>query len=362
LVLSLVYLHPIDVCLHDKGAFLWLLFTKKKRYLACIMSYRTHPKVSVIIAFYKNLAYLEECVKHCLELDYPNYEVLVVSNLPLELSDERVKVIITDKVGQGHKKNLGVAHATGEICAFVDDDAYPNKDWIKNAVKYFDDPDIVAVGGPGITPPNDSLMQKAGGLVYSLPIGSGKLSYRYISKERNNVSELPGYNLFIRKSFLQEIGGFDVKYRSGEDTLLSHKLVETGRKFKYAPDVVVYHHRRPLFIPHLKQVATYALHRGYFMKKYQRMSEKLFYAAPSIFLVAVTVWAILSLFIPTFRLFLIITVIAYIILAFILAIVSSKSFKLSSLTSIGIPLTHITYAVYFIRGLLIRDLKERPSY
>lgn len=326
------------------------------------MNYKTAPKVSVIIPFYKNMIYLEECVKHCLSLDYPNYEILVISNSPIKIECERVTVIVTDEVGQGFKKNLGVAHASGEICAFIDDDAYPSKDWLKNAVKYFDDANVVAVGGPGVTPLNDDLMQKASGLIFSLPIGSGNFSHRYVAKETSKVGELPGYNLFVRKSFLEEIGGIDVKYRSGEDSILSARIGEAGQRFRYAPDVVVYHHRRPLFIPHLKQVANYALHRGYFAKKHPETSAKLSYMVPSFLLMAIIVWAFLSIFNPLLRLLLIVLIAGYMASSFIFAFVASKSLKLSVLTFVGVALTHLTYAIYLIRGLLTSDLGERPSY
>lgn len=326
------------------------------------MSSKIPPKVSIIIPFYKNSVYLEECVKHCLDLDYPNYEIIVVSNSPVRLPYEQVKIIITDKLGQVYKKDLGCAHASGEICAFVDDDAYPSKDWIKNAVKYFDEPDVVAAGGPGVTPPNDSLMQKAGGLIYSLPIGGGKFSYRYVARKMDKVDELPGFNLFVRRSFLKEIGGVNVKYRSGEDTILSHKIVRLGKKFKYASDVIVYHHRRPLFVPHLKQVSTYALHRGYFARKYSETSARLSYALPSIFLLGIMVWTVLSMLVQALRLPLIMLIAGYFSFSFVFALLSSKSIKVSSLTSVGVALTHLTYAIYFIKGFFTKELGERPSY
>ena len=326
------------------------------------MSCKDIPKVSITIPFYKNLIYLEECVKHCLTLDYPNYEILVVSNSPLKLSDQRVKVIITDKLGQAYKKDLGVAHSSGYICAFIDDDAYPSENWIKNAVKYFDEPDVVAVGGPGVTPPNDDLMQKASGLIYSLPIGSGKFSHRYVAKETSKVGELPGYNLFVRKSFLEEIGGVSVEYRSGEDSILSHRIVKLGKKFRYAEDVVVFHHRRPLFRSHLKQVSTYALHRGYFAKKHTETSAKPSYLLPSTLLITIVIWSLLGLLIPAFLFPLIALIAGYLVLCFMLALIKSKDLKLSSLVCIGIPLTHLVYAVYFIKGMLTKALGSRPSY
>jgi cellulose synthase/poly-beta-1,6-N-acetylglucosamine synthase-like glycosyltransferase len=326
------------------------------------MNCNAAPKVSIIIPFYKNLTYLEECVKHCLDLDYPCYEILVVSNSNITLTPEQVKIIVTDCISQGHKKNVGVANAAGEICAFIDDDAYPRNDWIKNVIKYFEDPNVVAVGGPGITPPNDSLMQTAGGLIYSLPIGSGNFSGRYTAKKTDNIGELPGYNLFVRKSFLKEIGGVNVEYRSGEDSILSHRIVKVGKKFRYAEDVVVYHHRRPLFRSHLKQVSTYALHRGYFTKKHPETSAKPSYLLPSTLLITTVIWALLALLIPVFLIPLIVLIAGYLALCFMLALIKSKDLKLSSLVCIGIPLTHLVYAVYFIKGILTKELGDRPSY
>jgi cellulose synthase/poly-beta-1,6-N-acetylglucosamine synthase-like glycosyltransferase len=326
------------------------------------MSSIDFPLVSIVIPFYKNLAYLEECVKNCLDLDYPSFEILVVSNSPIRLSHERVKMLVTDKLGQAYKKDLGVAHASGEFCAFIDDDAYPSKDWIKNAVKYFNEPDVVAVGGPGITPPSDSLMQRASGLIYSLPIGSGKFSYRYVAKETDKVDELPGYNLFVRKSFLKEVGGINVKYRSGEDSILSHRIVEQGKKFRYAPDVTVYHHRRPLFISHLKQVSNYALHRGYFAKKHSKTSAKLSYMLPSILLIAIVAWSLLSMLVPVLRPLLMMLIFGYFASSFASALLTSRSLKLSALTSVGVALTHLTYGIFFLKGLFTKELGERPSH
>ena len=57
---------------------------------------------------------------------------------------------------------MAIKIAKGEICAFIDDDAYSSEDWLQKAVKYFENPHIVAVVGPGITPPDDSFLEKIG--------------------------------------------------------------------------------------------------------------------------------------------------------------------------------------------------------
>jgi len=327
-----------------------------------IMDSSELPKVSIIIPFYKNFEHLAECVSHCLNLDYPDYEVIVVSNVPLNIDNQNVRVIITDKIGQADKKDLGTAEATGEIYAFLDDDAYPSEDWIRRAVKYFDDPNVAAVGGPGITPPNDNLMQLASGVIYSSFIGGGSLGYRYAPKNNIvNVDELPGYNLFIRRSALDRTS-FNVKFRSGEDSVLSRRLKGAGGKLVYASDVVVYHHRRPLFTPHLKQAANYALHRGFFVKKFPKTSAKPIYAIPSASLIALLGLLAFSFSLPILRFLIVTLLITYLSLSFISAVWTSKNLKPSLLALIGIPLTHLTYAVYFLKGLLSKEIGERPSY
>ena len=106
---------------------------------------------------------------------------------------------------------------------------------------------------------------------------------------------MPASNLFARKSVHVRAGRFDTRFRSGEDTLLCHKLAREGVKALYVPNVVVYHHPRPLFVPHLRQVMTYGIHRGFFMKRYPETSRKVVYMLPSIFLISVVAGTIPSL-------------------------------------------------------------------
>ena len=113
-----------------------------------------------------------------------------------------------------------MVHAKGEILAFLDDDAYPVKDWLKNAVKNFSDPQVAAVGGPAVTPEEDSDLQKTSGLIYSSVLVSGNFTYRYIPGKRQEVEDYPSCNFLVRKSVMQELGGFNTNFWPGEDTKL----------------------------------------------------------------------------------------------------------------------------------------------
>ncbi|MCK4952533.1 glycosyltransferase [Candidatus Bathyarchaeota archaeon] len=321
------------------------------------------PKVSVIIPFYKNEAYLRECVGHCLRLDYPNYEIIVVGNTPLQINSDRVKFVEIKDTSQGCKKDAGISISSGEICAFVDDDAYPRRDWLKNAVKYFIDPQVGAVCGPGVTPDNDNLLQKASGALYSTFLGSGPFHFRYVPTKHQYVKEGPGYNILARRSLLMEIGGIATKLRSGEDTLLSQKIREKNMKILYAPDVVVYHHRRPLILPHLRQVRIYALHRGFFVKRFRDSSTNPFYTLPLLLGILVTIGALTVLVTQSFFVFISLFLISvYLLASFTSGLLISQSVKIALLTSVGIPLTHLTYAYGFFQGLVTQELGEIPSY
>src|SRR2546428_6576253 len=251
-------------------------------------SREVYPFVSIIVACKGIDSYANECIRQCLQLDYPQFELLVLPDYAEILSDDRVQVLPTGPVKPSEKRNTGVSAAKGEVVAFIDGDAYPDKDWLKNCLKYFDDPKVAAVGGPGLTPQSDGTMQKASGEILSSFLGVGPLNFRHSAKLARKCDDLPTVNMFVRRSTFNDMGGFDSSYWPGEDTKFCRDLVYgVGGDALYAPDVVVYHHRRLLFRPHLKQIAGYGLHRGYFAKKFPENSRRPLYFVPSLFVLGI---------------------------------------------------------------------------
>jgi len=128
------------------------------------------------------------------------------------LSEPRIKIIATGAASPPQKRDIGIKYAQGQILAFIDDDAYPKRDWLKNALENFKDADVAAVGGPAITPPKDNPRQKASGLIYASALVSGKYVYRYLPKKRLEIDDYPSCNLMVRKSILEKIGGFNTNF------------------------------------------------------------------------------------------------------------------------------------------------------
>jgi cellulose synthase/poly-beta-1,6-N-acetylglucosamine synthase-like glycosyltransferase len=124
------------------------------------------PCVSIIIPVRKINHYIRESIPYLLDLDYEHYEILIFTDEPTDEKFKKTTIISVGNRGPAEKRDLALTYAQGEIFAFLDDDAYPTKNWLKNVVRNFEDEDVAAVGGPAVTPPNDSIYQKASGLVF----------------------------------------------------------------------------------------------------------------------------------------------------------------------------------------------------
>lgn len=314
-------------------------------------------KVSVVIPLKSDNAYIHETLAYLRGIDFHDYEILVLPDEPCSWGDS-VCVIPTGAVGPAAKRDAALEYAQGEIVAFLDDDTFPARDWLKNAVKYFTDERVAAIGGPAVTPVLDSVRQQASGAVYTSLLGGGNYAYRYVPKQAKEVDDYPTCNLLVRRSVLRLLGGFDTAFWPGEDTKLCLDIIKLGMKILYAPDVVVYHHRRPLFAGHLNQVRNYAMHRGYFVKRFPETSLRPSYFLPTVFVVALGVGAVLSLLIPNFAFLYATGIVLYIIAAVLSAVAVSWGIYLTILVASGIIATHLVYGIWFVLGLLSPRLSE----
>lgn len=313
--------------------------------------------VSIIITCKGSSKYLEESLRHCKDLDYPDYEIIVLPDEEFSLQDLKVKVIPTGSVLPAQKRDMSLKYAKGDILAFIDDDAYPQRDWLKNSVRHFDNLDIAAVCGPAVTPADDNTLQKASGLVYSSLLVSGSHRRRYVPSGLSFVDDYPSCNFIMRKEAFKEIGGFDTTFWPGEDTILCLKIVkDLKKKIIYDPKALVYHHRRALFREHSAQIANYALHRGFFVKRFPETSFRLAYFAPSFLIFWLILAGVASLFNIHLRNFYLATLVFYLFSVLLFSV--NKDLKYIPTVFKGIILTHITYGIYFLKGFLSPSLRE----
>jgi len=310
---------------------------------------------SIIIPVKSINDYVRETVPHIQRLAGLDWELMVIPNEeePNEWpGDGRVRVFPSGRVGPAAKRDMGAAQAKGEILVFLDDDSYPEPNLLEVANLYFSDPKVVALGGPGVTPPSDAFWQRVSGAVF-LSRFTGGAPERYVPVGiARQMDDWPSVNLLVRRETFLAVGGFDCKYWPGEDTRLCLKIKQTGKKLFYVPEMAVWHHRRAGLRAHLKQVGAYGLHRGYFARHYPETSFRLKYFIPSAF--AVFVLLSLAAFlipIPTIELF---TfgwgLYGVALLAGLLDIAKYERPLVALASLVYVPATHFYYGVQFIRG------------
>lgn len=325
------------------------------------------PTFSVIIPVKAVNNYLrKETIPKILEQTYQNFELIILPDKKSVQKFPKTRIISTSpKNGPAPKRDIGTKNSRGKILAFLDDDAYPSRDWLKNASRYFQKSDgqIAAVCGPGVTPPHDNLCQKASGWVWSTWLGAGGAGvYRCVPQKAREVDDFPTFNLLVRRDDFLKVGGFDSHFWPGEDTKICLDLIQKlGKKIIYDPKILVYHHRRPLFNAHLKQIGNYGLHRGHFARILPETSLRLGYLIPVFFTLGLIAGFILSFIHPFFLVSYLVVIFLYLLLLLkegFWVFLKERNFYLSLLVVIGIFLTHFWYGLRFIQGYLSKHLKQ----
>lgn len=213
------------------------------------------PFISVVICTHNGERTLPHCLERLSALDYPNYEVIVVSDgstdgTDLIASENGARLVATDHLGLSAARNAGTRHASGEIIAFLDDDAYPDPDWLRYLAAAFDTSSHAAIGGPNIPPADESLVAQAVAAAPGAPI--------HVLTSDREAEHIPGCNMAFRRDDLEALGGFDEQFRvAGDDVDICWRLQDSGRTVGFSAGAVVMHRRRDSVRRYLRQQFDY---------------------------------------------------------------------------------------------------------
>jgi len=321
-------------------------------------------KYSFIIPTKEINDYARNSISKILSLRGDDFEIIVYPDEATSEVWEKTRQITTGRLGPAQKRNLAIRDARGEILIFIDDDAYPQENFLEVLEKDFEDKNIVAVGGPALTPRESQFWQRVSGATFLSSLSGGfPERYRPVGKKKF-VADWPTVNLSIRKDIFQNLGGFRGVYWPGEDTKLGFDLLtEKNKRILYDPELIVYHHRREGLVKHIQQISGYGLHRGYFVKKYPKTSLNWRYFMPSLFVLFIIFGGILAFFSKLFfELYLLGWIIYFVALlnAFYDIYKHEKNILVTLAASYYIFLTHIFYGLRFLQGLLfVRELRSK---
>jgi GT2 family glycosyltransferase len=213
------------------------------------------PHVSVVLCSFNGGRTIGECLRGLEELEYPSYEVIVIDD---GSSDDTAaiargfdcRVISTEQRGLSNARNTGLKAATGEIVAYLDDDAYPDPQWLTYLAATFKSTEHAGIGGPNIAPPGDGFVAEA--------VDRSPGNPTHVLLTDREAEHIPGCNMAFRKECLEAIGGFDPFYQvAGDDVDVCWRLRQEGWTLGYSPAAMVWHHRRKSIRAYWKQQIGY---------------------------------------------------------------------------------------------------------
>jgi len=215
------------------------------------------PLVSIVICSRNRSADVLECLEALMPQIGPQAEVILVDSASdpknkaemakLAILFPAVNLTRVDQPGHSLARNRGVRLAVGDWVVFLDDDAVPFPDWLEKllAAVAAASPAQAVIGG-GIHPRwpdgmSGEHLSKRWKMFLSLAEGDrpGSVADGYA---------VNGANYAIRRHVLLDIGGFSEKLGrvggsliSGDDCLVTEKVLHAGLAAGFDPAFKVYH-------------------------------------------------------------------------------------------------------------------------
>lgn len=222
----------------------------------------TTPKISAIICTHNRDNYLGAAIDSLLVQDFDEFEVVVVDNG----SSDRTRQVVEDRLSHPHLKyafepilglsvarNRGAKESSGEIIAYLDDDAVASAGWLRVLYQAYRQNEKLAIAGGKVTLiwPEDVTPPPWLSPGLSGNLGAYDLGNALVYIDRSGLTPR-GLNYSIRRSFLEQIGGFDPNLgRVGKNLLSNEELHTTdlalklGWQVAYLPEALVAHNVAP---------------------------------------------------------------------------------------------------------------------
>ncbi len=207
--------------------------------------------VSVVIVSRRRPDALRRCLMAVSQMTYRPFEVVVVAD-PASCAHMRgwpqaaqVRVVPYDHANVSAARNRGISVATGDIFAFVDDDAVPEPTWLTYLISPFLDARVMAAGGwvrgrNGISWQSQSQSVDCTGSTMPLEVDPGRATV--FTARPGKAIKTEGTNMAVRRSCLAAIGGFDERYRFFlDETDLNLRLAAMGAATALVPRAEVHH-------------------------------------------------------------------------------------------------------------------------
>lgn len=281
----------------------------------------------------------------------------------------KIEVIIEKGLNVPINRNNGVAKSKGEFVIFLDDDGKIDKDFFNKVEDFVNQyPQVDIFGGPQITPEDDSYFAKVNRYLMAEAFVCPGINNRY---KRNPVSLNANSNflsgaLFICRRSIFEKLSFDPKQYPADEVNFIDKAKALGFKVGYTPEIFIYHHGRKDIKGYLKQIYFFGNSRSRKEGALSIFQKPLFFvpAVFTIYLVFLALFVLLGSFLNVSSFFIILfsfPFLLYVLFAIFTSLKISIQNKHSAaflLSPFLMFLTHVSYGLGFISGILNKEQKE----
>lgn len=217
---------------------------------------KKQPFLSIIIPAFNTHKFYKSCLTSLLEINYPNYEILVVDDGSTDGSFEaikkmaeknkRLRVIQTLKrKGIPGSRNLGIEAAKGDLIAFFDMDMEVTDTWPNELIKV-----LLSRKKNGAVIPKvfdfhkRDIFQSVGGRI--IPQTPGPLVRGLGEKDRGQYNKpekvsINAAGAIIKKEVARELRGYDETLGMYDDIDFGWRMWIHGWESWYVPQAYIYH-------------------------------------------------------------------------------------------------------------------------
>ncbi|MCE8424198.1 MAG: glycosyltransferase family 2 protein [Candidatus Methanoperedens sp.] len=215
-------------------------------------------KISFCIPVYNGEKTIGRCIESILDLTYTNEEIIIVNDGSTDgtlniLKKYPVKVIdLEQNMGRGYARQSALEHASGKYVALLDADGFiTNRNWAEKMLSDFTDNRIAGVFSLSRALNKESSIARYWDYLTTTALTPGQ------------VTRGAGTgNTLIKKSVLDEVGGFDKRLRNAEDSDISEKISKRGYVFYYEPDCLMSREQPSTISEVIKKEVDYAFWHG----------------------------------------------------------------------------------------------------
>lgn len=288
------------------------------------------PSVSVVIPCYNEERFIGKVLENLLgQYEAELYEIVVVDGMSTDgtrrvinefmdrHTDARVRVVDNPARNIPTGLNLGIGAARHELIMRMDAHSVPSGNYVRRCAEALLDSSVAVVGMPWrIEAGDESLAARAIALAVSHPFGIGDAKYRLVNTDAAFVDTVP-FGAF-RKSLWRELGGFNEELLANEDYDFHYRVRERGGRILLDPSGHSVYFARPSFGALATQYFRYGRWKAQMIKLHPRSLRLRQMVAP-VFVMALVLLSVLSLWLKAAPVLLAAMMFAYLSLSTIFA-------------------------------------------